>query len=73
MSSKTDTRTPTLLTVKELVEGDEIVYCDGNQVVTKIERFITIDFKAVYDIYVEGVATPRRQPGRAPITVLREA
>lgn len=69
----TETRTEIATSVRKLKEGDEIVYHDGNQVVTKIERFIDINFKPFFDIYVEGVSTPRRQPGRAPITILREA
>lgn len=69
----TKTRTEITTTVRNLKEGDEIVYHDGNQVVTKIERLFDINFKPVFDIYVEGISTPRRQPGRAPITFLREA
>lgn len=69
--SATDTRTEHRITVKELVVGDEIVYADGNQVITQIDKGIDLDFRWVYDIYVEGVPTPRTQPGKAPVTVLR--
>lgn len=71
MSAMTDTRTEHRITVKELVVGDEIVYDDGNQIITRIEEMIDLNFNRVFDIYVEGVPTPRTQPGRAPITVLR--
>lgn len=71
MSAKTDTRTEHHITVKDLVVGDEIVYLDGNQVVTRIDEMIDLNFRRVFDIYVEGVSTPRYQPGRAPVTVLR--
>lgn len=71
MSAMTDTRTEHRITVKELVVGDEIVYADSNQVITRIDKMIDLNYRWVYDIYVEGVATPRYQPGRAPVTVLR--
>lgn len=67
----TTTKTKTKITVRDLKVGDEIYYADGNQTVTDIEMFIDLDLRKVYDIYVEGVATPRRQPGRAPIAVMR--
>lgn len=67
----TDTRSEQNITVKNLVVGDELVYLDGNQIVTKIEKGIDLNFHWVYDIYVEGIATPRTQPGKAPVTVLR--
>ena len=69
--SNIDTRTEQHITVKELVVGDELVYLDGNQIVTRIDKMIDLNYRWVYDIYVEGVPTPRYQPGRAPVTVLR--
>lgn len=71
MSAKTDTRTEQNITVKELVVGDELVYLDGNQIVTRLDKMIDLNYRLVFDIYVEGVATPRYQPGKAPVTVLR--
>lgn len=71
MSAKVDTRTEQSITVKDLVIGDELVYADGNQIVTRIEEMIDLNWRRVFDIYVEGVATPRYQPGKAPVTVLR--
>lgn len=65
------TKTETDTTVRDLRVGDELVYLDGNQTITQIEEFIDLNFRRVYDIYVEGVPTPRRQPGKAPVTVLR--
>lgn len=66
-----DTRTEQDILVKDLVVGDELVYLDGNQIVTRIDEMIDLNFRRVFDIYVEGVSTPRYQPGRAPVTVLR--
>lgn len=66
-----NTRTEQRITVKELVIGDELVYMDGNQIITNIERFTNLNFRTVYDIYVEDIDTPRRQPGFAPVLVLR--
>ena len=71
MSVTTDTRTEQTITVKELVVGDEIVYLDGTQVITHIDKWIDLDFRLMFDIYVEGVKTPTYQGGRAPVTVLR--
>lgn len=65
------TKTEIDTTVRDLRVGDELVYIDGNQTITQIEEFIDLNFRRVYDIYVEGVPTPRRQPGKAPVTVLR--
>lgn len=66
-----NTRTEQRITVKELAIGDELVYMDGNQIITNIERFTNLNLRTVYDIYVEGIDTPRRQPGFAPVLVLR--
>lgn len=71
MNTTTDTRTEQTITVKELVVGDEIVYLDGTQVITHIDKWIDLDFRLMFDIYVEGVDTPTYQSGRAPVTVLR--
>ena len=67
----TTKKTETKIKVRDLKIGDEIYYADGNQTVTDIEMFIDLDLRKVYDIYVEGITTPRRQPGRAPLTVMR--
>lgn len=66
-----DTRTEQHITVTDLTVGDELVYHDGNQVVTKIVESVDLNLRRVFDIYVDGVPTPRRQPGKAPVTVLR--
>lgn len=66
-----DTRTEQTIRVKDLMVGDELVYLDGNQVVTRVEKMVDLNFRLVYDIYVEGVAEPRTQPGSAPVSVLR--
>lgn len=71
MNVKTDTRTEQNITVKDLVVGDELVYADGTQVITRIDPMIDLSWRRVFDIYVEGVPTPRYQPGSAPVTVLR--
>lgn len=71
MSAKTETRTEQNITVKELVIGDELVYADGTQIVSHIDEWIDLDFRRMFDVYVEGVSTPRYQAGRAPVTVLR--
>lgn len=66
-----DTRTEQHITVTDLTVGDELVYHDGNQVVTKIVESVDLNLRRVFDIYVDGVSAPRRQPGKAPVTVLR--
>lgn len=65
------TKTETPIKVRELTVGDEIVYIDGNQTVSRLDKEIDLDFRTMYLVYVHGVETPRRKPGSAPVTVLR--
>lgn len=67
----TDTRTEQRITVKELVVGDELVFLDGTQIITHLEEMIDLNWRRMFDIYVEGVTTPTYTPGSAPVTVLR--
>lgn len=71
MNATTETRTEQKTTVKELVVGDELVFLDGTQVITRIDEMIDLSFRRVFDIYVEGISTPTYKPGSAPVTVLR--
>lgn len=63
--------TPTKVSARDLKVGDELVYADGNQTITRIDEGVDLNFRRVYDIYVDGVNQPRTHPGSAPVRVLR--